>query len=215
MGFFGAGASSAERVTLSIKAVPWERSEGRGGSDARGQVWSGGRESSRGWSRTSVHVLNLGLTPALAACCDSLQTKRAEVEAVSALGSWAGGGALGAISFLSPRPSSDAQSPWAPVRWILFLFAEPSPWRTPSSSCPRWLPTQAATTYRLLMTRTGITRPASPSLLPWRVSKRPGLGRMEERIIKSWERGSRGSLGRWNGGRGGRLEEGSGGASEE
>lgn len=48
------------------------------------------------------------------------------------------------------------------------------------------------------MTRTAITRPVSPSLSPWRVSK-PRAGTGTERAVKSWRRGSRGSLGRWNG----------------
>lgn len=92
---------------------------------------------------------------------------------------------------------------------IFCLFPEPSRWRTPWSSFPQWLPMLAATTCRLLTTRTETTRPASPSLLPWKVSKQgwgPSLSR-KQRVIKSQEWGSRGLLGRWSG-RGGRAGDG-------
>lgn len=76
-----------------------------------------------------------------------------------------------------PTPIPRHQEPLGPLSRALFLFPELSPWRTHSSSCQRWLRTQAGTMCRRLMTRMGTTRPASPSLSPWRVSKRQGLGR--------------------------------------
>lgn len=53
----------------------------------------------------------------------------------------------------------------------------------------------------------GITRPASPSLSPWRVSKPPAPALISEPVIESREWGSGGSSGRWNGGGGGRRRE--------
>lgn len=125
-----------------------------------------------------------------------------------------GGLEKGVLGCLASRPRSHPQMLRLsrPSRGVLFLSPEPSPWRTPLSSCQRWLPTQAATTRKLLMTRMGITRPASPSLSPWRVSKPQGPGPMVQPVVKSWEWGSGGSLGRWNGGGGGRLGKGGGGA---
>lgn len=140
----------------------------------------------------------MGSTPVVV---DSLQTL--------SLG-WAGGGgglleAARGASIVRP-PTSDPpvtapwlQALWAPVQRIFCLSSEPSRWRTPWSSCPRWLPMLAATTCRQLTTRTETTRRASPSLLLWRVSK-PGTRdhhRAEtRRVIKSQEWGSRGLLGR-------------------
>lgn len=113
----------AGMVTHSIEAVTWERTDGRGGWGTQGQAWGGGLDSSCGRSQTSVHVLDMGRTPALAACWGSLQTRHAEVEAGSGSRRWTGGGAPGATGFLSPCPSSDARGPWAPCQ------TNPSPLR--------------------------------------------------------------------------------------
>lgn len=46
----------------------------------------------------------------------------------------------------------------------------PSPWKTRWSSCPLWRLMRDVTTPRQSMTRTGRTKPVSPSHLQWRVS---------------------------------------------
>lgn len=104
----------AERVTLSIEAVMKERTEGHGGSDAQDQAWGGGREASRGWSRTSVPVLGLGPTPAPTACWDPLQRVLLELRPRVVPGVGLEEGLQGPPASYPPRPILQCSEPPGP-----------------------------------------------------------------------------------------------------